>query len=63
MPGHLKLDTAKTCGLLVKATEAALPVLAWMNDKLVSAERATASIALMEVLDAVIKTVILPMAG
>jgi hypothetical protein len=66
LPGPLKLDVAKIKGLLVKATEAAHPVRARMDDGSVSAESrelATASIALMEVLGAVVEAAIIPMAG
>jgi hypothetical protein len=62
----LKLDTARIRGLLVKATEAAMPIRSRIEDGSLSAgdrELATATIALMEVLDAVVEAAILPMAG
>jgi hypothetical protein len=65
-PGPLKLDIAKIKGLLVKATEAAHPVRTRLDDDSVSAESrelAIASIALMEVLGAVVESAIIPMAG
>jgi hypothetical protein len=66
LPSLLKLDTDKIRGLLLKVTGAVLPVWARIDDESVSEEcreLATASIALMEVVGAVVETAILPMAG
>jgi hypothetical protein len=66
LPGPLKLDVPKIRNLLVKATEAAVPVRARVGDDTVAAETrelAVASIALMEALGAVVEAAIIPLAG
>jgi hypothetical protein len=66
LPGPLKLDMPKIRNLLVKATEAAVPVRARVGDDTVAAETrelAIASIALMEALGAVVEAAIIPLAG
>jgi hypothetical protein len=65
-PGPLKLNTAKILGLLVKVTKAALPMRARIDDESASAETrelAITTIALMEVLDAIVEAAIILMAG